>query len=306
MTEENVVQLPTLLERLASKLTGYLKRQAANQEEWVEIQEGICLVLVEARDEFKADIDFGEWCEASGLALNRDTRAAAIAMGRDPTALHACLMVTESRSLEVIYRKEFDRFRNVPKPTSRRKKPSIAKPASPQFKKAVDAVDTLQAKGQPVTPRTVAKEAGVSETPARIAVAYKSGEDAKPLTKAEMDAAFQKRFDLAVKKAVWEARGEIEAEVYKEMNAAYQRHKSDYEWASKLRASSKGVMPKETFRKIKACLHPDHNTFKYAAEALQAFSELEDVLVKPDPPTFSGPPLPATVADLMAQRRTRR
>ena len=105
MTEENVVQLPSLLDRSASKLTNYLSQEAANRQEWIAIQEGICLTLVEARDQFPADIEFGQWCEGNGLGkdvLDYNTRALAIDMGRYPNELRKCLEDTNRRSLRTI------------------------------------------------------------------------------------------------------------------------------------------------------------------------------------------------------------
>src|SRR5262245_57965602 len=110
MTEENVVQLPTLLERLADRRRAYLNRDDKNRKDWLEMQEGICLTLAEARGQFPANIEFGQWCNDNAFGeniLNSDDRAAAIDMGRDPTALRACLEATDRRSLQMIYRHEF-------------------------------------------------------------------------------------------------------------------------------------------------------------------------------------------------------
>jgi hypothetical protein len=84
----------------------------------------------------------------------------------------------------------------------------------------------------------------------------------------------------------------------------YVKHFSErVEWAEQIIARDKGIFSREAFRKIKASLH--HSTFAHASEALQLFSAFERVLVKPDPPTFSGPPLPKTGAELMKMRRQR-
>ena len=87
MTEENVVQLPSPLDRSASKLTNYLSQEAANRQEWIAIQEGIRLTLVEARDQFPADIELGSGAKATASGkdvLDYNTRALAIDMGRYP------------------------------------------------------------------------------------------------------------------------------------------------------------------------------------------------------------------------------
>lgn len=306
MVDENIVQLPTRLERLAGKLKDYLGRDITNREEWIEIQEGICLTLAEARDEFAADIEFGRWCD-DNVKMNRDDRAAGISMGREPTALHDCLRATTRRSLQMIYRYEFDRFRSATKPPKKRhkEKKETTKPSA-QMQKAMNAYEELEAKGEPITAKAVGELAGVSDTPVRRVFALKNEEARlKPLTPAEMRETDKKRFDLAVKRVRQEIREELRQEVYKECDVFVSHIKERAERAERILANFRGVMSKEDFRKIKACLHPDHNTFKYAAEALQIFGELEGVLVKPDPPKFSGPPLPSTAAELMARRRTR-
>jgi hypothetical protein len=308
MADENVVQLPTLLERLADKLRAYLKRDTTNRNEWIEIQEGICLTLAEARGQFPADIEFGQWCDDNGFGqsvLRHETRAAAIAMGRNPEVLRSCLGATERRSLLTIYRKEFCGFITVSKPPTRRK-PKLDLTPSPAMQRALNAYDELAAKEEPITAKAIRDRAQVSDTPVRRVFALKS-EEAKldPLTPAEMRATMQKRYELAVRKARLEIREELKEEVYRELDGLVRRVKERSDRADRVLQNFKGVMSKDAFRKIRACLHPDHNSFKFAAEALQTFSELESVLVKPDDPIYRGPPLPTTAAELMARRRHR-
>jgi hypothetical protein len=221
--------------------------------------------------------------------------------------LRECLMVTGRRSLQHIYSSEFSRFTQVSKPASRRKqKLDLGRP-SKAFEKAKEAFEELEAKGEPFTADDVAEKAGTSSTPVRRVFAYKQAEiELDPLTPAEMRKTMLKRYELAVKKARLEIREELKDEVYKELDVFVRHVKERSDRADRILSSHKGVLSKETFRKIRACLHPDHNTFKFAAEALQAFSELETVLVKPDDPVFTGPPLPQTAAELMARRRHHR
>lgn len=307
MANENIAQFPTPLERLAAKLADYLKRDTKNHADWIDVQEGICLTLVEARDQFRADIEFGQWFDANGFTIDPHTRAAAIEMGRNPEALRACLEITDRRSLRMIYKKEFSRFGTTAKPKSRRKQSHLpfSRP-SDQFKLALEAYDELAAKGETITARAIMKMTGLSETPVRRAMERKRAEaELDPLTPTEMRASMLKRYELAIKKARFEIREELKAEVYQELDVFARRIKERSDRADRILGGYKGVMSRETFRKIKACLHPDHNTFKFPAEALQAFSELEVVLVKPDNPTYEGPPLPTTAAELMARRRRR-
>lgn len=310
MADENVYQFPTQLQRLANEILDYLTRDGRNRDEWIEIQIGICTRLAEARGQFSADIEFGQWCETNGFGtkeLNHQDRAAAIAMAGDPQALRACLEATTRRSLQLIHREEFPRFTNASKPSSRRKQRHIPlNRPSPEFEKAKDAYDTLAAKGEPFTVQDIANAAGVSDTPVRRVLAYKEAESLfEPLTLGEMNKTTLRRYELAVKKARAEIREELKAEVYAELDVFVRHVKEKSDRADRILATYKGMMSRETFRKIRACLHPDHNTFKFAAEALQAFSELEAVLVKPDDPVYDGPALPTTAAELMQRRRRR-
>jgi hypothetical protein len=222
-------------------------------------------------------------------------------MGREPEALRACLEATTRRSLREIYRLEFSRFSSPAKPTKRRKK----KPA-PQLEKALAAVDDLQIGGDLITEKRVSEAAGVSSATAHIAIQMRREDvpaPAEPLKPAEMRQSMRKRYEATLRQARKELREEVTAEVTGEYDVYVRRLNERHIWAEHIIAGHQGVMSRDAFRKIKACLHPDHNTFKYAAEALQTFSELERVLVKPDEPAVSGPALPTTAAELMARRR---
>lgn len=308
MADENVVQLPTLLDRLAERIRNYLGRDAANHDEWMEIQEGICLTLAEARAKFlDDDVGFGQWCKDNGFGedtLDRNKRAAAIAMGGDPDALSECLKTTTRRSLTYIYKHDFgEGFHYVMKPSGRRKNKKDSS-HSPQMRKALDAYDELEAKGEPITAKAIQERAGVSDTPVRRVFALKS-EEAKldPLTPGEMRQTQRKRYELALKKARGEIREALKAEVYRELDVYVLHWKEKSERADRILAHHNGIMSRDDFRKIRACLHPDHNSFTNAAEAFRIFAALEELLVKPDDPVFSGPPLPTTAAELMARRR---
>lgn len=304
--EENVATLPTRLERLAGKLSGFLSREKANREDWIAVQEGICLTLVEIRDQFPADIDFGRWCEQNGFGsgvLNSHARAAAIAMGRQPEALRPCLEATERRSLELIYRFDFGRFASARKPTARRERQP--KLPTPGLDRALEAHDNLAAKGHEATKKAVAEAAGVGpETAARAILQRKvEAQYEPPLAKADMSASLERRFNAALRRA----REEIRAEVTAEVLAQFDRHLAHYRErdarATRVLRAYQGVMSRDLYRKIKACLHPDHNGFAHAAEVFQAFAELEDALVKPDEALISGPALPSSAAELLARRR---
>jgi len=309
MAEENVVQMPTLLERLAGRLRDYLKRGATNRQEWIDIQEGICLTLAEARSQFQAHAAFGKWCMENGFGedvLNHQTRAAAVAMGKQPEALRLCFEETRRQSLEAIYRFDFPRFTNVRKTASRKERdrpdddPTKLNAVRLAIRRLVEAGATID------RPR-LAEELGVGGSTIQRATERERGRleglrEAPPMSPGEMAKTAAKRFEATLHKAREEMRDKVRAEVHAELDVYLRHARESAARADRILAAYKGVMSKDTFRKIKACLHPDHNTFKYAAEALQAFSELEAVLVKPDDPIRRGPPLPETVAEMMARR----
>src|SRR6188508_2733945 len=107
---DNVLPLPTRIERLVKLIQSDLARQANGDREWIEGSYDLCLHLVELREQYPGDAEFGRACEGHGFGksvLNHQTRAAAIAMGREPEALQQCLEATERRSIRVIYEQEF-------------------------------------------------------------------------------------------------------------------------------------------------------------------------------------------------------
>ena len=129
----------------------------------------------------------------------------------------------------------------------------------------------------------------------------------EPLAPEAMAPTVRERYEAALRAARKQIREELRAEVDAEVreifevSLAYWRERVAR--AEKIFAAHKGVISKADFRKIQACLHPDHNSFAHAAEVFQKFSELAAVLVKPDDPVFTGPPLPKTVEELLARRR---
>jgi hypothetical protein len=162
--EDNVVPMPSKLDRLAIRISDDLNKLKANDGEWVTLTLDVCAALVEARNEFKDHKGFGHWCDTSGIKLNGNDRAAAIAMGRDPVRLKTVLEKTESRSLRLIYENEF-RSSSDPKTIMGPKPIKLTVPTQ----KALDALKRMRAKGERITQRTVGKEAGVSQTSVRRA-----------------------------------------------------------------------------------------------------------------------------------------
>jgi hypothetical protein len=322
MTDENVVPIPSLLDRLAKKLKGYLTQDAANRLEWIAIQEGICQTLVEARNQFTANIEFSRWLDANGFdVVNENTRAAAIAMGREPEALRKCLKETERKSLHTIYKFDFPRVGNVSKtteqPKSRRNKRS-----APQRDKVQATIRSLVEDGDSVGVDKLSDQLGVSQIVIRETKKYEQGRleglreaaeaapPIEPLDSAKMAPTMQQRYEATLRGAKKQIREELIAEVRAEVDKEYEVYLSHWKErvgrADRISESYKGVVSRRDFRIILAALHPDANQSPHARAAFEIVKKLESVLVKPDEPAFPGPPLPSSVAEMMARRRSRR
>lgn len=161
--EDNVVPMPSKLDRLAVRIRDDLKKRTESYDAWVTATLDLGACLVEARDEFPDNIVFGQWCDANAINLNIQDRASIISMAREPQKFAEVLGGTHKRSLQHIYYEEF----RVSQP---RKTIGAAKlKVTPPTQKAMDAIQKLRGKGVKITQKTVAKEAGVSETSVRRA-----------------------------------------------------------------------------------------------------------------------------------------
>lgn len=318
MIELNVTHFPEPLERLAKLIPRDIerckmavKKTEEGRREWIEAAYDLCVHLAAAKAARPALIEFGQWCNDNGFGeeiINRNTRAAAIAMAEQPEALRKCLEETIRRSLDTIHKFDFGRFHNVMKTS---KPPRKHKPRTEdKQRETAEAIRPLIEAGGSINRGEIAEQLGVSEATVQRAVQRERGrleglEEQPPIDPADMRDIMRKRYDAAVKAARKEIRAEIEAEIATEYFRMVDDHRRKVERAERIIASHKGVFSREEFRKIKACLHPDHNSFAFAADAMHIFSEQEGVLVKPEPPpAMSGPgALPRTVEELLARRR---
>lgn len=149
---------------------------------------------------------------------------------------------------------------------------------------------------------------GLSSTVIRSAVAREEGRrEAPPIDPDLMPHSMKARYDATIRRATVELTQKITDVVTRKIHQEWDElwipeYKKKLERADRILENFKGLISRQDFRKIKACLHPDHNTFQFAAEALQIFSKLEDRMVKPEPAEMSGPPLPKTVAELLKRK----
>jgi IS30 family transposase len=156
---------------------------------------------------------------------------------------------------------------------------------------------------------------GLSGTVLRSAIAREEGRRevlADPEVRPEdLTLSARQKLEAAIrqhkKKLDLEFEESVRQQVLSRTKDRFEWMKKKEDWANRIIGSHKGVFSRQDYRKILACLHPDHNSFQFAAEALQAFSKQEKVLVKPEPPALDPrtPPLPRTAADWQAARDAR-
>jgi len=152
---------------------------------------------------------------------------------------------------------------------------------------------------------------GLSSTVLRSAIAREEGRRevlADPEVRPEdLSMSAQQKLEAAIrqhkKKLDLEFGETVRLKVLSDTKDRLEWMKKKEDWANRIIDSHKGIFSRQDYRKILACLHPDHNSFQFAAEALQAFSKQEKVLVKPEPPAQNPntPPLPS-LAEMMASR----
>lgn len=319
MTTENIVQMPTLLDRLWGKLKACMAQEHTNRAEWIAIQETKCATLVEIRDQFKADIEFGQACQDNGFGedvINRDDRAAAIAMGREPLALKACLMATTRRSLQMIYRSEFNGFRSATKPTTRRTappKPNKLQPARRMntMPQAEAAAKALLDEGKTYAEAEVTT--GLSGTVLRSAVAREEGRRealANPVvTPADLSMSAQQKLETAIrqhqKKLDLDFEEKVRLMVLSRV-AARQKRLDEMEAHYKIVVKGyRGCMKEETYKLILRCLHPDSRSSasdRMLQDAFAAWNKLKLVLVAtPETPIGYGG-MPKTLAGWLKRK----
>lgn len=126
MPEENIVQMPTPIERLVMQVKMDLalckegrRDVRAGRAKWNAGVLALCEHLAKIREMFTADQEFGRYIRANGLSemvLSEHDRRAAIGMGQDLATLEMVLSKTARWSIQTIYQYEF-RFANVSEPT---------------------------------------------------------------------------------------------------------------------------------------------------------------------------------------------
>jgi hypothetical protein len=185
-----VISMPDKLERLARAISRGLSRMTTAHTDWNEAVIETASALAEARGVHPSNEAFGRWCEANGFGediLNKDDRAAYVAMGSDPDQLRTVLGKTQSRSIRLIFQNEF-RLRNAEKTepnrehsapkskkqsrsgkSGRARKPSRAN--KPDTTQVQDHIREAVQNEEPIHRSATAKEFNVSEYAVSLATA---------------------------------------------------------------------------------------------------------------------------------------
>lgn len=177
--------------------------------------------------------------------------------------------------------------------------------------RARQAVRPMIEAGLPIDREKIAESVNVGPNAIQMAVAFEKGRleglaEINPIARVDMAPTMAQRYEAALRKARAEIRAELEAVVRQEVYAEWQQKIDDYrervEQSDRILNNHRGFIYRDEYLMILACLHPDHNKFAKATEAFHFFKGLENILVKLDPRP-NAPPLPKTIAELMAKRR---
>lgn len=318
--EENIIQMPDRLERLAAQISNDLSREASNRTEWVEIQIDKCAHLFAARNEFKADRDFGRWCSSNGFGdnvLSHQDRAACIAMGGDVKTLRDVLDGTSSKSIQLIHRDNSDRFTSASKPSRKKTESPAAKP-SPVTDRVYDAMKTAFEAGERISDIDIANRVGGSNLTAQRARARLDAElrmrdqQTQGLSKDDR-VEFRKLVEAEIRRRKKELEDDFEVRVHQEAEAWVFEHRfpsfvKAVKDANKIQAAHKGLWTKKQYFMVLKCLHSDYCKAPEADDAFRLVHMAEPVLRKPDPPERDPNrplprPLPTSLAEMMKLKK---
>jgi hypothetical protein len=308
--KDNVVRMPDMVERLILEINGHLgkaeeyrKASIRDRGKWCEEIAATCIAVTALKAQFQSLVRFGKRFDESGILLNKNERAAAIAMGQEIELTKKVLSESSSWSIEGIYEKEF-RFQSARKtasPKFSKRKKGIR--VTPQLDKALNAYDRQKASGQTPTLKSVSEEAGTSDIPARRAATIRQVEEAS-LDELVLPKTAQEKFDaklrLEVQRLEEESKIKIRLGLEERWAELWQGEFGKLtERIGRIEEFSKRKLPfsRDEFKKLLRVCHPDNS----ASEGLRAevFRLLKDheAALRPD--------AAAELADLARAERDR-
>lgn len=336
---DNVVQMPTRTDPVADEIRSHIEGMKNAECDWRDHAIALCACVAAAKARYPKTKDFGVWWDAQGFDLNHQTRAALVAMGQDLDRAREVLAVTERRSLELVYRSEFQ-------VTSARKSQNAGKAKSKSEKlkpedgitennKVADIADTLLADLEDGVPFPSAEEiktrfsCGIKTAsnglftaryglriakaaPAVVAggaapVADDLSADEKSKVERIVAREVKKKLD-ALQKGFQQA---VQAEYKKLVAIAHANWKAKLDFADKYASDvrrEKYPLTKKQFKELLFFTHPDRQegTLKdRAAEIFSIVKDKQDSLVMPEPPV-GGPEFPATPDDLAKMKKAKK
>jgi hypothetical protein len=160
VTMENVIQMPSNSDRIADEIRSHIEGMKSAECDWRDHAVALCECVAAAKARYPSTKAFGAWWDAQGFEMNSDTRAALVAMGQQMDRAREVLAVTERRSIERVYRHEFQ-LRHTPKSeTPKQQEPKAKKPedAIAQSNRVAEIADALLADFGVETPFPSAEE----------------------------------------------------------------------------------------------------------------------------------------------------
>jgi hypothetical protein len=295
------------LDRLAVRIKTDIDRCEHSREDWVEATLDLAEALAEAREHFVADRAFGQWIDENQLLISHQNRAALIAFGQDVERAKLILGQTESRSLELIYRKEF-RITSARKPKNPKTKKEMI--VTPKTQKAIDTYKAFKAAGVAPTQAEVQDKAGVSSTAVRRAFTILRTQEemlAQEPDVAGMPKTWKDRYDAAITRKV----AQLEAEYDERRMAQVRKHIDEYilplyadklAKAERLMEISKKPFTVDEYRQLLAALHPD-STPDRRARVFAMVKDREHLLRPPERDKPFTSDLPKTLDELLKRRK---
>jgi hypothetical protein len=317
---ENVHTLPTKSEVIAKKIhqaiTGLHKADA----DWRENAIALCEQVAAAKTLYPRTKEFGAWWDAQDFGLNADTRAALVAMGQDIGRAREVLAVTDRRSIEQVYRNDFQ-LRDIPK------SPATKEPKNPkrrtQAGKTAEAIITqIKETGAPIpTTREVSEQFGIQGRQAAHAIDQVNtylavAGDEEPVVDPEtLPPDWKAKYDIAVSQMKKKAERELKEQLKKMQDMYHDMLRAEVReynnrlhpgWVRQIkfaesyeeRAPEQNYQfTKEQFRDLKFFTHPDKVAAELKERASAIFTILsskEKYLVRPTPPAAADDKFPDT------------
>jgi hypothetical protein len=303
------------LATLARGIKDAIARQNRSRQDWVEATIDLSMRLYEARRQFDAHQDFGCWLDAEHIKIEKNDRAAAIAMAENPKRLREVLETTQRYSLRLIHEHEF-RFPTDGKTAEQKKRRH--KLAGVEEKQVADAVLD---RGK--TLEDAAVEFGLdSVQPVKIAVAKEEGRREAANDPVVNPDSLPKTAKAKLEAAIRQHKAKLDREFDVRMREEARRFVDKYilpNYAERLKKAdtiidSSGFMNRWPFsssqyKQILGALHPDANLSpEKKSDLFQLFKSKEARLKSPvdEDERLTKGGLPRTVEELMERARKKK